>query len=175
MRGVWIYRFGSFACFVSAGVAIVIDAQYSYKWVEATIGINSMVAMGISIIISTVSTSVGALLTHSTVWALILNDTLNDIIEVKEELDKGLRLFGLCLQSTFLFGMIGAAYGLNIYSSYCALRVFTDFLNSLIGSVLLCFASDTCLVFNWLLWIMAKDAKVTRDKINERIKPRVRR
>lgn len=175
MRAPWMYRVGAFLCLIAAGISIAIDSHFSHGWIDKAIGTHSLITTGLCVVIATIATSVGALITHAESWLVTFNYTLEFVARIESEKERVLRLIGLCITSAFLFLMVFGTYGINLYSNYYAIRPFS--LSSWDASAaagLICFSSDACLAFHLTLSHMARNAKMVIDNINENIKARAR-
>lgn len=165
MRTAWMYRLGALFCLIGAGCAIAVDAHYSYGWVGKEVGLNPLVTGALCLIISTISSAVGALVTNASSWLIMFSHTLETVARIESEQERFLRLIGYCVTGFFIVTMILSTYAINLYSNHYQ----TD---SWPASFMICFASDACLMLYLPLSFMAKSAKVTTDNLDEHIKDR---
>lgn len=151
MRAPWMYRAGAIMLLFSAGIAMVIDAHYSYDWVIEHVAINSQIAIGLCFVLAVLASSLGALLTNASSWLILFAHTI-DSANIQNPYQRLLNTFGYGTMVLFLGMMFIVVYAINLLSN--AHRTGNWF-----AAILICFASDGALMLVGPLWTMSKGSK----------------
>lgn len=160
MRPPWVYQMTAFFLLSAAVVAIIIDAQYSYRWVQVHISLSQDVAKGFCYVLSILSSSFGALITNRSSWSIIAahNASIDDPENEMEALTEWL---GVAVSAGFMLLFVGAVYAVNIISNLAET-------GNLFAAIMICLASDACLALVNPIWYMAIKARSVAKKFNTR-------
>ena len=158
MRTPWMYRVGSLLLLFAGGLAIWIDASYSFDWINDNIGTTESVSSGLAFILAVLASSFGALITNPQSWLLVFTQT-KELAGIANENERLLNIFGFGLTALFLFAIFIAVYVINLVSNHAKT-------GNWFGAILICFASDAAFMLAMPLWFMAKSAKKTAEELN---------
>lgn len=161
MRSPWIYRAGALALLFAGGLAIFIDASYSYDWIAKNIGTSQSVSQALSFILATLASSFGGLITNPESWKLVFSNT-KELATIDSPNERLLTLVGYGMTVTFLVLIFTSVYMLNLVSNYAKT-------NSWFAAILICFSSDACLMLAMPLWFLSKASKKKSDELESRL------
>lgn len=159
MRSPWMYRAGALSLLFAGGLAIWIDAGYSYDWINANIGTSESVSTGLAFILAVLASSFGALVTNPQSWLLVFAQT-KELAGISNENERLLTLMGFGITALFLFVIFMAVYVINLFSNY-------QKTNSWMGAIMICFASDAAFMMAMPLWFMAKAARKKAQELED--------
>lgn len=158
MRTPWMYKMGAILLLFAAGLAVFIDAHYSYDWVRQHIAVNDQIATGLCFILAVLASSFGALLTNASSWLILFAHTI-DSANIDNPHQRLLNQLGYGIVSLFLAVIFIAVYAINLLSN--AHKTGNWF-----AAILICFASDAALMLSGPLWTMAKASKVRGQQLD---------
>lgn len=158
MRAPWMYRMGAILLLFAAGLAMVIDSQYSYDWVRQRIAVNDQIAAGLCFILAVLASSFGALLTNASSWLILFAHTI-DSANIDNPHQRLLNQIGYGLTALFLAIIFIAVYAIDLLSN--AHKTGNWF-----AAILICFASDAALMLSGPLWTMAKASKARGQQLD---------
>lgn len=158
MRSPWMYRAGALMLLFAGGLAIWIDAGYSYDWIAKNIGTSHEISMGLAFILAVLASSFGALVTNPQSWLLVFSHT-RELAGIYNEYERLLTVMGYGLTALFLFAIFMAVYVINLVSNHAKT-------GNWFGAILICFASDAAFMLAMPVWFMSKAARRKAEELD---------